>query len=152
LGEKAAVGNPPKESRMDQAVLDTFDKSLDRCTSRPEFLDLFYERFLGSSPKVREKFKNTDFVHQKRALRASLHLILLAAEEPDKDPGRYLADVAERHGARDLNIGAELYDLWLDSLLETVEECDPEFSLDVRKAWEEVMMVGIHYLCTRYNA
>ena len=131
---------------MDKALLDTFDKSLERCTSRSQFLDLFYTKFLASSPKIREKFKDTDFVRQKRAM------ILLAAEEPEKDPGRYLSEVAERHSARDLDIGAELYDLWLDSLLETVEECDPEFTPEIRKAWEEVMMVGIHYLCVRYNA
>jgi hemoglobin-like flavoprotein len=53
---------------------------------------------------------------------------------------------------KELNVGAELYDLWLDSLLETVEECDPEHSPEVRHAWEEVMMVGIHYLTVRYNA
>jgi hemoglobin-like flavoprotein len=137
---------------MDQAILETFDGSLGRCTSQPRFLDRFYERFLASSPKVREKFKNTDFVRQKRALKASLHLILLAAGDEGGEPGVYLRDVAVRHGAKQLDVGAELYDLWLDSLLETVEECDPEFSPEVRRAWEEVMMVGIHYLTVRYNA
>jgi hemoglobin-like flavoprotein len=134
---------------MDQAILATFDGSLSRCTSQARFLDRFYERFLASSPKVREKFKDTDFVRQKRALRTSLHVILLAAQ--DGNPDRYLKEVAERHGVRQLNVGAELYDLWLDSLLETVEECDPEYTPEVRHAWEEVLMVGIHYLTVRYN-
>jgi hemoglobin-like flavoprotein len=137
---------------MDKAVLETFDGSLGRCTSQPRFLDLFYAKFLASSPKVREKFKDTDFVRQKRALKASLHMILLAAGDESGDPGTYLSDVAEKHNARHLDVGAELYDLWLDSLLETVEECDPEYSAEVRQAWEEVMMVGIHYLTVRYNA
>lgn len=137
---------------MDQAILETFEGSLARCTGQPRFLDLFYTKFLASSPKVREKFKDTDFVRQKRALKASLHMILLAAGDEGGDPGKYLSDVAERHGARQLDVGAELYDLWLDSLLETVEECDPEHTPEVRAAWEEVMMVGIHYLTVRYNA
>ena len=137
---------------MDQAILETFDGSLGRCTSQSRFLDLFYTKFLASSPKIREKFKDTDFVRQKRALKASLHMILLAAGDEGSDPGKYLSDVAEKHSAKQLDVGAELYDLWLDSLLETVEECDPEFSATVRKSWEDVMMVGIHYLCVRYNA
>jgi len=66
-------------------------------------------------------------------------------------PDAYLAGVAERHGAGQLEIGAELYDLWLDSLLATVKECDPEFSPEVEKAWEDVMMVGIQYLCRSYH-
>jgi hemoglobin-like flavoprotein len=137
---------------MDQAILETFERSLGRCTSQSRFLDLFYTKFLASSPKVREKFEKTDFVRQKRALKASLHLILLAASDEDGDAGKYLSDVAEKHNAKHLDIGAELYDLWLDSLLETVKDCDPDFSPEVAKAWEEVMMVGIHYLTVRYNA
>lgn len=137
---------------MDQQTLGIFEASLARCLSQERFLDLFYEKFLGSSPKVRAKFAHTDFVHQRRALKASLHLILLAAEDPDHGPARYLEEVADRHSTRDLDIGAELYDLWLDTLLETVDECDRECRPAVRKAWEEVMMVGIRYLCERYNA
>jgi len=137
---------------MDQVILETFERSLGRCTSQSEFLDRFYDRFLASSPKIKEKFKDTDFVRQKRALKASLHLILLAAGDKSGDPGKYLGDVAEKHNAKHLDIGAELYDLWLDSLLETVKECDPEYDSEVGKAWEDVMMVGIHYLTVRYNA
>lgn len=136
---------------MEQKILEALDRSLERCTSRPGFFDRFYEKFLASSPKVREKFTNTDFVHQKRALKASLQMILLAAEDPEKGPARYLSEIAEQHSARGLDIGAELYDLWLDSLLETVKECDPEHDPEVSKAWEDVMMVGIHYLTVRYN-
>lgn len=136
---------------MDPVTLDIFDRSLLRCEARWDFLDRFYDRFLASSPAVREKFAKTDFVRQKRALRASLHHLLLAAQNEERGPDAYLKDVAERHGAGQLEIGAELYDLWLDSLLATVRECDPEFSPDVEKAWEAVMMVGIHYLCRSYG-
>lgn len=136
---------------MEQKILEALDRSLERCTSRPGFFDRFYEKFLASSPKVREKFTNTDFVHQKRALKASLQMILLAAEDPEKGPARYLSEIAEQHSARDLDIGAELYDLWLDSLLTTVREVDPLWSPEVEQAWEGVMTVGIAYLVSRYN-
>lgn len=136
---------------MDARTLDTFDRSLLRCEARWDFLDRFYELFLASSPAVREKFANTDFVRQKRALRASLHHLLLAAQNEERGPDAYLRDVAERHGAGQLEIGAGLYDLWLDSLLSTVRECDPEYTPEVGKAWEAVMMVGIQYLCRSYG-
>ena len=134
---------------MDKKTLKRFDDSLRRCNSNPAFLDRFYDKFLTSSPKVRRKFAHTDFVVQKRALRASLHLMPLAAGDPD-GPGRYLRDLAGRHSQTQLNIGAELYDLWLDSLLETVKECDPKFSPEVETAWEDVMMVGIQYMLKKY--
>jgi hypothetical protein len=104
------------------------------------------------SPEIREKFATTDMVRQKRALRASLHHLLLAAQNEERGPDAYLGDIAARHGVGHLAIGAHLYDLWLDALLATVKECDPEYGVEVEKAWEDVMMVGIRYLCGNYHA
>lgn len=136
---------------MDDRTLGIVDSSLQRCTREPRFFDRFYERFLDASPKVRERFAQTDFVRQKRALRGSLWMMLLAAEDETNGPERYLRSLADLHSSRQLDIGAELYDLWLDCLLDTVAECDPEHNPEVRAAWEQVMMVGIHYMVTRYN-
>jgi len=130
--------------------LAVFEASLKRCEARPDFLDRFYERFLASSPEVASKFAHTDFVRQKLSLKASFHHLLLVARDSKQGPDPYLEDIAVRHGASQLAIGAHLYDLWLDSLLETVRACDPEWFPEVEAAWEEVMMVGIHYLCANY--
>ena len=135
---------------MDEKTLKTFDESLRRCNATPEFLDRFYERFLASSPKVRDKFALTDFVRQKRALEASLHYMLLAAQDEEKGPEKYLKSLADLHNRKQYNIGSEFYDLWLDSLLATVRECDPKFGPEVEEAWESVMMVGIRYMLSRY--
>ena len=136
--------------QIDERTLRTFSDSLARCNSNPAFVERFYEIFLAASPKVKEKFAHTDFARQRAALRASLDAMLLAAKDPEKNPHEYLHDLAERHSSRDRNIGAELYDLWLDSLLATVTEFDPKNSPDVQAAWERVMMVGISYLLSRY--
>ena len=136
---------------MDYAILEQFEDSLRRCNADPEFLDRFYERFLRSSPRVREKFRATDLLRQKRMLQASLQLLLVAAQDDGKRPTPYLDEVAARHSASQMAIGAELYDLWLDSLLATVREVDPAWSALVDQAWETVMTVGIAYLVSRYN-
>jgi len=136
---------------MDERILEQFEDSLRRCNADPEFLDRFYERFLRSSPKVREKFRGTDLLRQKRMLQASLQLLLVAAQDDGERPTPYLDEVAARHSASQMAIGAELYDLWLDSLLATVREVDPAWSALVEQAWETVMTVGIAYLVSRYN-
>ena len=136
---------------MEERLLGIVDSSLQRCTREPRFFDRFYERFLAASPKVRERFAQTNFVRQKRALRGSLWMMLLAAEDEVHGPERYLAPLAEQHGTHQLGIGAELYDLWLDSLLATVKEVDASWSPAVEHAWESVMTVGIAYLVSRYN-
>jgi hemoglobin-like flavoprotein len=136
---------------MDPTVLETFDRSLGRCNARPGFLDRFYERFLTMSPKVREKFEKTDFVRQKRALRASFHNMLLAAGDGDAGPERHLKDLAISHSRHGYDIGAEFYDYWLDALLAAVREFDDDWNHDVEEAWEQVMGVGIQYLLSHYN-
>jgi hemoglobin-like flavoprotein len=136
---------------VDAKTLDLFDRSLLRCESRWDFFDRFYDRFLAASPEVREKFAQTDFTRQKRALRASFHHLLLAAQNEERGPDAYLGDIAARHGAGQMAIGSDMYDLWLDSLLATVKECDPDWSPAIEKAWEDVMMVGIRYLCGSYH-
>lgn len=136
---------------MDDTILEQFEDSLRRCNADPDFLDRFYERFLRSSPKVREKFLGTDFIRQKRMLQASLQLLLVAAQDDGKRAMPYLDEVAARHSASQMAIGAELYDLWLDSLLATVKEVDASWSPTVERAWESVMTVGIAYLVSRYN-
>lgn len=136
---------------MDETTLAVFDASLERCNAKPGFLDLFYEKFLTSSPKVKEKFSSTDFVRQKSALRASFNLMLLAARDEEEGPDRHLKDLAARHSKRDLNIGSEFYDLWLDSLLTTVKEWDPEFDPKIEAAWESVMTIGISYMMANFH-
>lgn len=136
---------------MSPIALAVFEASLKRCEARPDFLDLFYASFLASSPEVVAKFAGTDFARQKELLRTSFRHLLLVARDSKQGPDPYLEDVAVRHGAGGLAIGAHLYDLWLDSLLETVRVCDPGWFPDVEAAWEEVMMVGIHYLCANYE-
>jgi hemoglobin-like flavoprotein len=135
--------------QIDARTLQTFSESLGRCNGNPAFVERFYAIFLASSPKVKEKFAQTDFVRQKAALRASLDAMLLAVKDP-AGPQQHLRQLADRHSSRQLNIGAELYDLWLDSLLTTVKEFDPKNNPAVQDAWEKVMMQGVSYLLSRY--
>ena len=135
---------------MDRNTLKTFEKSLMRCSGCATFMDRFYAIFLASSPKIQEKFAGTDLIRQKRALRASLHLMLLVAGDGENGPEHYLKDLAEIHSSRQRNIGADLYELWLNSLLTTVKESDPRCSPEIERAWEEVMRIGIRYLLAHY--
>ena len=134
---------------IEAKVLDTFESSLARCNANPAFLPRFYEIFRASSPKVRDKFARTNFDRQNAALRASFDLVLEAARGGSQNRDRML-DIAERHSSRDLNIGAELYDLWLDSLLAAVKEYDPVHNSSVNDAWEQVMMAGIQVMLRHY--
>jgi hemoglobin-like flavoprotein len=125
--------------------IELFNDSLERCTSHTEFLTRFYERFVASSPEVAEKFKNTDFTRQRRVLKSSLYLLIFATEGKPEGTA-HMEGMNELHGPKHLNIPAYMYDLWLDSLIKTVQEFDVGFSPRVEKAWRSMLAAGIEYM------
>ena len=138
------------EMKEGSAHAEVFDDSLARCLSKHGFLDRFYERFLASSDEVREKFRHTDFQRQKQMLEDSLFLMTSVSGAPAEELEE-LDRVARRHGRHDLDIGPELYDLWLESLLQAVREYDGHFDRDVERAWRNVLAEGIEFMQSRHE-
>ena len=132
---------------MSQDPTATFRASLQRCLMNPAFFESFYELFIGTSEEVKEKFKNTDIKRQSRMLQDSLFVLAVAAQGGDSSPARYsLPGLAEKHSHKGFDIRPELYDLWLDALLETVKRHDPKHSAEVAEAWRTTLTPGIEYM------
>ena len=51
---------------------------------------------------------------------------------------------------RDLDIATELYELWLQSLLQAVAEHDPQHTAALHYACQRVMREGINFFTSRY--
>jgi len=134
---------------VDESRIEIFSSSLSRCLADDGFLKRFYEHFLGSSPQVAAKFADTDFERQRRALGSSLYVMTMAVER-SAPALAYLERIAERHARDELDIEPALYDVWLDCLIRTVGERDPEWSESIEAAWREAMQVGIDLMRSRY--
>ena len=131
--------------------VETFRASLKRCLEKPDFLLDFYGTFIDSSDEVREKFRNTDFKKQTEVLADSLWAMAVAAQgEPGSPALRDLPRLAEKHSRHNLDIRPELYDDWLDSLIETARRHDAEFTPEVSDAWRATLAVGIEILRSQY--
>jgi hemoglobin-like flavoprotein len=129
---------------VDPRSRDAFLASFGRCRASTGFLDDFYRRFVGSSEEVRAKFAGTDMKRQVRMLEDSLYVIAVAVQGEEGSMARGdLPRIAARHGRKDLDIRAGLYDLWLECLIETVRAHDPQITGDVEAAWRETMAFGI---------
>lgn len=135
---------------MDEAVVSAFQRSLGRCLNSGDFMQSFYDRFLGSSPEVRERFANTDFAKQKGILKSSLYLMARAALGLE-DGREHLEEIAHEHGRRRLDISPHLYELWLESLIATAREHDPGFEDAVEDAWRELLTQGIDHMVAVYR-
>lgn len=117
---------------------DLFLQSLERCSEDEAFIPSFYDRFLSTSPEIRDKFKDTDFEKQNQMLLRSLRL---AAGATSGDPAslRELRDRAETHDQNHLNIEPRLYSLWLASVIETASEFDSNWDESVEEAWNTIL-------------
>ena len=127
-----------------------FSRSLSRAVSSdPErFFSRFYDRFLPSRPEVTALFEGVDMHRQRRIVEASLaYMSEFAASLTKTDP---LERVPVRHSRREIDVDPALYEVWLDMLVETVEESDPEYTDEVGLAWRVVMAPGIAFMKGHY--
>ena len=134
---------------MDREQIARFDTSLARCLAEEAFLARFYELFVESSPAIAEKFRHTDFERQRRAMGASLYVIVLALEHGEAAM-IYLDQIAKQHSHADLDVPPEMYDAWRDCLLQSVSEFDPMYSDGIEQAWRGAVDFAIDIMRKRY--
>ncbi len=73
-----------------------------------------------------------------------------ASSKSEEEAKHLLRRVAERHSRADLDIDPSLYPAFVDSLIETSKEFDPQFTADVERAWREALAPGIAYMINKY--
>ncbi len=131
-----------------QDYLDIFNASYERAIGNssynPEFIARFYDIFLAQSEEIAERFRNTDMSAQKTMLHDSLHYMVDFFVS--RKTNEYLVRVARAHSKREHDIPANLYEIWLDSLVKALKEVDPEFDDNVELAWRLVLAPGISFM------
>jgi hemoglobin-like flavoprotein len=113
-------------------------------------MGVFYERFVGASDVVRERFSSTTIENQKKILQDSLQLVSRAYQGFD-DGLTHLESIARTHSRRHLDIPPSLYELWLKTLIATAQDFDPEFSERIESAWRAVLRPGIERMIDVYR-
>ena len=120
---------------------ESYKRALGNDSYNADFISKFYERFFAQSEQVKELFKNTNMSAQKTMLHDSLDLLVEFYTTKKLDPR--LVHLARVHGNQGFKVPLELYDLWMNSLIEALAEFDPEFGEDVELAWRLVLAPGI---------
>ena len=128
---------------MNEADLSLFLDSFESCMRDERFVRVFYDKLLDSSEEIRALFAKTDFALQRRALRASLY-VMVSASARGQSSLSTLSDLKERH--RMLNIRPNHYELWMRCLLSAVEECSGRRDDEVARVWAEAFRSGIDYM------
>ena len=139
-----------KPASVDAATAEMAKASYERCCAAPEYFAAFYRNFFEASPGTELMFANTDFELQHKLLRHALQLLLLFSTKSEEEAKHLLRRVAERHSRTDLDIDPTLYPGFVDSLVKTSEEFDPQFTPEVEHAWRDTLAPGIAYMINKY--
>ncbi len=136
---------------MEVSEIGLFNDSLERCQANPKFLDRFYETFIASDKAVAAKFARTDLKRQRMMLKASLYLLLEASgRSPSAESLAHLEHIAVLHDRNHRDIPPDMYELWLDCMIRTVREFDPQCTERTEEAWRTVLGQGISVMQARY--
>jgi len=92
-------------------------------------------------------FAKTEFPKQYKLLQHGLGLLLSYGKKRDD---ALLDRIAARHSASAVNVAPSMYPLFVESLLETVRECDPRCEPAVETAWRDAIAPGIDFMKARY--
>ena len=108
------------------------------------FYKRFYENFISADPKIAVLFAKTFMNLQREMLKQSMTIMMSFSDtmEPDNE----LEEIAMMHGKGKLDIPPGFYEIWLDRMIKTVEEFDPEFDESVETAWRVMMAPGVAYM------
>lgn len=128
-------------------IISTVKSSYGRCLNNPEFLDDFYDNFLGSHPDIRRMFASTDSEKQKTLFKHGLNMMIAYASGSAVGQS-VLERIRESHNSSHLNVRPDMYRYWLKSLINTVSRNDDQFNSGVQKSWEDVLSGGIEFIST----
>lgn len=126
---------------------DSVFQSYGRVCNKDRFFIDFYDHFMRSSNDVRAQFADTDMKQQRHLLRNGImQLVLHARGMPDTK----LRALGKSHDRNGYNIKPEWYDLWLNALIRTLKEHDPQFSEGLETSWRRAIEPGIRLIRDAY--
>ena len=109
--------------------------------SADRFFERFYDLFL-EDPEVAELFAGTGMQRQVQMLKKSL--FQLVSFYVLNEPSAELSRLAEIHKA--VGVSPVMFDLWMQALLKTVEEFDPEFNELTELSWCWALAPAMTYM------
>lgn len=114
------------------------------------FLGRFYDLFMSADPRVEQAFAGTDMDRQISMLQESLLYMIDFARA--KLSTHRIEGLADSHGGEGLNIPSDLFDIWMNCLLEALKERDPHFDRHTETAWRVVLAPGLALMKSRCSS
>jgi hemoglobin-like flavoprotein len=119
--------------------------SFTRCLERRGFFAAFYRNFFAALPEAEPLFARTDLARQHKLIEHAIKILLIFPQQAGGEP-TLLTRLAEKHSKAGLGIAPSWYTPFLDSLVFTASQFDPEFTQEIGAAWRESLEPGMDYM------
>lgn len=128
------------------AYAELFNDSYERniLNNGEEFFGLFYRIFLSQSTKAKAAFEKVDMEKQQQMMKASVMVLVSFHSTGHADEG--IRQLSRIHNNR--HISPDLYQAWMDSLINTLERSDPLHTDEHALAWQKTLAPGIQFMKT----
>jgi uncharacterized phage infection (PIP) family protein YhgE/hemoglobin-like flavoprotein len=137
-------------TEVSSAVPAALRESIMRAEER-RLYDKFYERFVTSDPRIGAYFLKTDFKKQKSLLRDGVGRAL-SFSAGDSASVSFVERLGVTHNRSHMNILPELYPFWLNSLMDTLAETDPQWNKQLDTQWREALGKTIALMSRAHGA
>lgn len=124
--------------------------SFARCLVNEKFFNRFFELFMASHPAIKPRFANVVVEKQYDILRHGVSSALMFSDEESVMARSCIDRIRQSHDHAHMNVDPGLYDFWLESLLKTVAETDPEFTPALGDLWRDELAPAISYIKAGY--
>ena len=113
-------------------------------------VEQFYPRFLAADPRIAPYFANTNMLKQKKVLeQAFVNALRFAGGDPESV--EKVGFLAGTHCKRRMNILPELFTIWLEAVLETLQSLDSEWNSQLESLWRSQLEPVIEFVTSRYD-
>ena len=117
---------------------------------KQRFFNGFYGLLLASNDEIKAMFANTNFDKQTLMLKNAISMAIMYVENEDSIARDFLVKIRKTHARDRMNIKPEYYDYWMECLIQTLWECDPQFSDALESGWRKVMGKAIEVIREGY--
>lgn len=132
-----------------QNKIDLISASYGRCILSEGFFEDFYETFQKSDPRIKAYFTDTDMSQQRRLLRHGISYMIMYAEE-NRTGELKVEKLGDSHSETQMNIKPELYDFWIQSLVETIRKHDSKSTPELESDWKQILNLGVNKMKDAY--
>ena len=141
--------NEWKPSQSDLTAHEIVKRQFGMCCTQQDFFDDFYRDFTRQSPEILAAFAHTDMQQQKGVLQSGLTFLIMFASGSTY-AGNKLDRLGQTHSRTGYNIRPQLYPLWVNSLVRTVQKHVVGFDRDAEQAWRRVLELGVNRIRSAY--